>query len=100
HLDSLTISQGFDVAYHRGLYFGGTLRGGAPNYQHVIGQFFPYTVRDIYGWKIIPENLGNFEPVAMNHHPEQLVGDLVHTAVVNRVVRDGVASFFYHPYYG
>lgn len=100
HLDSLTISQGFDVAYHRGLYFGGTLRGGAPNYQHVIGQFFPYTVRDIYGWKIIPENLGNFEPVAMNHHPERLVGDLVHTAVVNRVVRDGVASFFYHPYYG
>lgn len=100
HLDSLTISRGFDVAYHRGLYFGGTLRGGVPNYQHVIGQFFPYTVRDIYGWKIIPENLGNFEPVAMNHHPERLVGDLVHTAVVNRVVRDGVASFFYHPYYG
>lgn len=100
HLDSLTISRSFDTAYHRGLYFGGTLRGGMPDYKHIIGQFFPYVVRDIYGWKIIPENLGNYEPEAMNHHPERLVPDLIHTAKVNRVVRDGVASFFYHPYYG
>ena len=100
HLDSVTIRQHFDVAYHRGLYFGGTLRGGQPNYQRIIGQFFPYVVRDIYGWKVLPENLGNYEPVAMNHHPERLVGDIVHTALVNRVVRDGMASVFYHPYYG
>lgn len=100
HLDSTTIRKGFDVAYHRGLYFGGTLRGGTPNYEHIVGQFFPYVVKDIYGWKVIPENLGNYEPEAMNHHPERLVPDLIHTAEVNRVVRDGVASFFYHPYYG
>lgn len=100
HLNSMTIRESFDTVYHRGLYFGGTLLGGEPNYDHIIGQFFPYVVKDIYGWKVLPENLGNFEPEAMNHHAARFAEDLVHTARVNRVVRDGFASFFYHPYYG
>ncbi len=28
-----------------------------------MGQYFPYVVRDIYGTKVIPETVGNVEPV-------------------------------------
>jgi hypothetical protein len=31
-----------------------------------IGQFFPYTVRDVYGSTIIPENIGHIEPEPFN----------------------------------
>jgi hypothetical protein len=47
-----------------------------------------------------PENIGNIEPVAYNTHPVRLPADLVASAKRNLVVRDGVASFFYHPYLG
>src|SRR4029453_11140170 len=65
-----------------------------------FGQFFPYSVRDVYGSVIIPENIGNVEPQAFNNHPARLPAALVATADRNLVVRDGVASFFYHPYLG
>jgi uncharacterized protein YdaL len=65
-----------------------------------VGQFFPYVVNDVYGWRVIPENIGNYEPVPVNNNPPRLPADLVANATANLVVRDGVASFFYHPYYG
>ena len=64
------------------------------------GQYFPYVVRDVYGWKVLPENLGNYQPVAYNAGvPVVLAGDLVRFARANRVVRDGFASFFFHPFF-
>jgi hypothetical protein len=56
-------------------------------------------VTDVYGWKVIPENIGNYEPVAYNNHPARLPADLVRAARANLAVRDGVASFYFHPYY-
>jgi uncharacterized protein YdaL len=91
---------GFKARYERSLYFAGTLSGTAPQYDHMAGQFFPYTVTDVYGSKVIPENVGNIEPEAFNNHPVILPADLVEAAEANLVVRDGVASFFYHPYLG
>jgi uncharacterized protein YdaL len=98
-VDSKAIRAFFGTAYHRGMYFGGTLTGGAPDATRMVGQFFPYAVTDVYGWKVLPENLGNYESEAFNNNPPRLPADLIHTAEVNRVVRDGVASFFFHPYY-
>jgi uncharacterized protein YdaL len=94
------VQSTFGVRYDRGLYFPGRLRGQAADYSHLSGQFFPYAVRDVYGSAVIPENIGNIEPVAYNTHPVRLPADLVASAKRNLVVRDGVASFFYHPYLG
>jgi uncharacterized protein YdaL len=90
----------FGIRYDRGLYFPGVLSGGAVDHSRLAGQFFPYPVRDAYGSAIVPENIGNVEPAAFNNHPARLPADLIASARRNLVVRDGVASFFYHPYLG
>ncbi len=98
-VDSKAIRGVLATAYHRGLYFGGDLGINTPTAQHSIGLFYPFTVTDVYGWKLKPENLGNYEPLAYNNHPPRLPADIVATATNNLVIRDGVASFFFHPYY-
>ena len=90
----------FGKRYDRGLYFPGVLTGAKFDYSRQFGQFFPYAVRDVYGSAVIPENIGNVEPDAFNNHPARLPSDLIGAAQRNLVVRDGVASFFYHPYLG
>lgn len=99
-LDYQAANTLFAKRYDRGLYFPGVLRGGTIDYARQFGQFFPYTVRDLYGTVVIPENLGNIEPVPYNNHPARLPSDVIASAQRNLVVRDGVASFFYHPYLG
>ena len=89
----------FSRRYDRGLYFGGLLNGTV-NHARLNGQFFPYPVRDIYGFYVVPENLGNVEPEWFNNHPPRLPADILLTAEKNLVVRDGFASFYYHPYLG
>ncbi len=54
----------------------------------------------MYGTYVIPENIGNIEPEPFNNHPARLPADLIDSARRNLVVRDGFASFFYHPYLG
>jgi uncharacterized protein YdaL len=98
--DYRAVRSRFPARYERGLYFAGTLSGTAVRYDHSAGQFFPYAVTDVYGSKVIPENLGNLIPKGYNNHPSVLPADLVEAAEANLVVRDGVASFFYHPYLG
>jgi uncharacterized protein YdaL len=90
----------FGKRYDRGLYFPGVLTGAKYDYARQFGQFFPYTVRDVYGSVVVPENIGNVEPEAFNNHPVRLPADLIASAKRNLVVRDGVASCFYHPYLG
>jgi uncharacterized protein YdaL len=106
-VDSRTIAQifgsqvsGTPKAYQRAIYFKGALTGLPDDATRYVGQFFPYVVTDVYGWRVIPENIGNYEPVPVNNNPPRLPADLVANATANLVVRDGVASFFYHPYYG
>ncbi len=91
----------FKVRYERALYFGGALTGGSPNYSasHVIGQYFPYVVTDLYGAKVLPEDLGNYEPTPFNTNPARTPSDIIAAAQRNLVVRDGVAASFFHPSY-
>jgi hypothetical protein len=65
-----------------------------------VSQYFPYPVRDVYGGAVIPETLGNVAPTAANQHGVRSAADIVAAARRQLVVRDGVASFFYHPYLG
>ena len=99
-VDYQVVNSLFGKRYDRGLYFPGVLTGARFDYTRQFGQFFPYTVRDVYGSVVVPENIGNVEPEAYNTHPVRLPADLVASAERNLVVRDGVASFFYHPYLG
>lgn len=55
-------------------------------------QFFPYLVTDMYGQKVIPENLGYLH--VENPDPDSIID----AARLNLSVRDGYASFFFHPF--
>ncbi|RSM45406.1 hypothetical protein DMB66_50940 [Actinoplanes sp. ATCC 53533] len=99
-VDYQAVNSAMGRRYDRGLYFPGVLTGAKVDYTRQFGQFFPYTVRDVYGSVVIPENIGNVEPESFNNHPARLPADLLASAARNLVVRDGVASFFYHPYLG
>ena len=93
------IDSVYSTRYERELFVSGQLSGKALDYSRTFGQFFPYVVHDVYGEKIIPENLGNYEPEASNNNPPRTPADIIHNAQVNLAVTQGVASFFYHPDY-
>jgi uncharacterized protein YdaL len=96
--DNRAVAASFQVRYDRGLYPSGALRGGTLDNTRIIGQFFPWTVRDIYGVLVVPENIGNIELQPFNNHPPRFPADIIASAQRNLAVRDGVASFFFHPY--
>jgi hypothetical protein len=55
--------------------------------------FYPYLIRrDVHGQQIVPENLG-YMPLEAPR-----VEHLLRAARANRVVRDGFASAFFHPF--
>lgn len=69
-----------------------------------VGQFYPYVIqKDYYGQQILPENLGNIEydistidPTSNFNYTWQ---DLYLNAQYALTVRDGFASFFFHPFW-
>ena len=92
------VARRFAVRWERSDYFAGLLGPGPVQYQHVEGQFFPYAVRDVYGSKVLPENLGSIAPSTWHTYKARLPQDVVKAARANLVVRDGIASFYFHPY--
>jgi uncharacterized protein YdaL len=95
--DYSAIDSVYKVRYEQELFFGGQLSGTAIDYSHVFGQFFPYEVHDLYGTTIIPENLGDYEPVEQNNNPPRTAADMLAEGQLNTAVTQGVASFFIHP---
>jgi uncharacterized protein YdaL len=81
-LDYRTVGEYFNSSYERILSAD---RGES-------GHFFPYTTVDRFGRFIIPENLGYIP----EESPDPAV--LVKNAERLKAVRDGVASFFFHPF--
>ena len=96
--DYMGIDTVYSTRYEREIFPSGLL-GGTLDYTHIFGQFFPYVVHDVYGEKVIPENLGNYEPLPVNNNAPRLPADIIHNAQVNLAVTQGVASFFFHPTY-
>lgn len=75
----------------RAIYFAG---GPLP-----AGQFFPYEIfGDVYGQRIVPEDVGNVQPY-MNEQVLKSVSvdDMIAIIRRNAVLRDAWASFFVHP---
>jgi uncharacterized protein YdaL len=88
----------FAARWERSDYFAGLLGDGPIQYDHIEGQFFPYVVHDVYGSKVLPENLGSIAPSTWHTYKERLPADIVRAARANLVVRDGFAAFYFHPF--
>ena len=88
----------FATRWERSFYFSGVLSGGRIDHRRHASQFFPYVVRDVYGSKVLPENLGSVNPVRWHTYRSRLPEDILRAARANLVVRDGFASFFFHPF--
>jgi hypothetical protein len=58
----------------------------------------PYSVKDVYGTKVLADTLGGIEPLPYYSYPARLPAQIIADAQRNLVVRDGWASFFYHTY--
>ena len=92
------IGSVYATRYERALYFEGQLTG-ATGGGRWFGQFFPYSVTDVHGTRVLPENLGNYEPDSFSGHPARLPADIVANAEANLAVTESTASLFFHPYF-
>jgi uncharacterized protein YdaL len=64
-----------------------------------LEQFFPYIIqRDVYGQKVLPENLSNIKVESWKGLETRLPEDIIRAAKKNLVIRDGWASFYFHPF--
>jgi uncharacterized protein YdaL len=95
------IKELFPIQYARLLYYPSENSADKTKKYNFIGQFFPFVIRkDIYGYTVIPENIHNIEDAPNAGYRGLTSVDTVRFAKKLRVVRDGVASFYYHPYLG
>ena len=56
-------------------------------------------MHDLYGATVIPENLGDYEPIAEFGNGTRTAQDIINEAQQNLAVTQGVASFFIHSDY-
>jgi uncharacterized protein YdaL len=98
--DYSAVAQRFETRWERGMYYGGWLAGSSIDYSHAIGEGFPYVVRDVYGKTVLPENCGPYAPEQFYGFKAHSVTDILAAADANQVVRDGIATFYYHPFEG
>lgn len=105
-LSSKAAASVFNTTYQRVVYF----TADKPNFNAAtgkdfgVGQIFPYVIRkDYYGQRVLPESLGNIEydiraidPTSNYNYTWQ---DIVTNAQYALTVRDGYASFFFHPFW-
>ncbi|MEW5895735.1 MAG: DUF2334 domain-containing protein [Candidatus Omnitrophota bacterium] len=99
----------FPTRYERSFYYTSdtpqlNLAAEDPNRDFAAGQFFPYVIlKDYYGKRVLPENLGNIEYDISHIDPTSNVvytwQDLATNADFALTVRDGFASFFFHPFW-
>jgi uncharacterized protein YdaL len=89
----------FAARYGRGQFFSPQWNGRSPASPYMYEQFAPYLIRDVYGSVVVPENLG-FVAQPPPPHGEGSIEAIVAHARAELVVRDNVASFFFHPFLG
>lgn len=94
----VAMARTYDARYEQGDYYASILTGKPSEAGKSYSQQFPYTVHDIYGGTVHPENLGNITEGEQNNHAARTPEFLVSRAEANLTVRESTASFFFHPY--
>ncbi|MDB5749791.1 MAG: papd-like protein, partial [Ramlibacter sp.] len=101
-----TAPQLFTTTYQRAVYYTADKPDfyAATSKDFSVGQFFPYVIKkDHYGQYVLPENLGNIEYDISTIDPTSnynyTADDLITNAKYAKAVRDGFASFFFHPFW-
>lgn len=105
-ISNRTSTQLFRTTYQRVVYY----TADKPNFyapagkDFAVGQIFPFVIhKDHYGQRILPENLGNIEYDISTIDPTSnynyTADDIVTNARYAKAVRDGFASFFFHPFW-
>ncbi len=90
--DYLQFAQLFSLSLDRGAYFATDSLGQV----NCLDQIAPYVFHhDVYGIKRLPETIGYIDPSGGS---PSLPADLLHRAELNKVVRDGWASCYFHWY--
>jgi uncharacterized protein YdaL len=97
-VDYEAVADRYPTRWERSFYFSGLLSGGGVDHSRLAGQRFSYVVRDVYGTKVLPENLGSIEPEPFFQFPTRFPTDILADAARVRVIRDGFASFYFHPF--
>jgi uncharacterized protein YdaL len=101
-----TAASMFNTTYQRVVYY----TADKPNFfaptgkDFALGQIFPYVIhKDYYGQRVLPENLGNIEydihTIDPTSNYSYTADDLITNARYAKAVRDGFASFFFHPFW-
>lgn len=94
----VAMADTYDARYEQVEYYAGMLSGAEFTSENSYGQIFPYSVHDIYGSTVYPENLQNPTEKAQNNHPARPPKLLVERAEANMVVTESTASFYFHPF--
>jgi len=92
------MDEEYGTRYERGEYFAKVLHDEPSDDLTSVTQAFPYTVQDIYGSKVIPENLENVSIVEQNGNEKRPPSTIIAGAEAHLVVRESTASFFFHPF--
>jgi uncharacterized protein YdaL len=98
--DYAAINASFAARYDRGQYFSPLWDGTPPVEPYTFEQSTPYLIRDSYGSLVVPENLGYISDPSEAASGPNSKQDVLAGARALLVVRDSVASFFYHPFLG
>ncbi len=95
------VAQVHQSAYQRHTYYTSEHPNLAPGIggDFELWQFFPYVIeRDHFGLRVLPENLGNLQYFQFGVDEELTSADILRNARYAKAVRDGFASFFFHPF--
>jgi len=94
----VAMAEDYDARYEQVEYYAGMLSGGEFTPEESYGQIFPYSVHDIYGSRVFPENLQNPTEKEQNNHPARPPQEIVDRAEANLAVTESTASFYFHPF--
>jgi uncharacterized protein YdaL len=105
-LSSKAVPRLFNTTYQRVVYFTSDKPDFSPHAgkDFFAGQIFPYVIqRDYYNQRVLPESLGNIEYDISKIDPSSNLNyswqDIYLNAQYALTVRDGFASFFFHPFW-
>jgi uncharacterized protein YdaL len=105
-LSSKAAATVFNTTYQRVVYYTADKPNltAAVSRDFAVGQIFPYVIKkDYYGQRVLPESLGNIEYDIHTIDPSSNYNytwqDIVTNAQYGLAVRDGFASFFFHPFW-